>query len=143
MLGVTDSHNNNEISHEKQIQLATCILLIEVSKSDDDFDSMEINNIKEIIKNKFKLDINDLDKLFSKSDDTHKEMTSLYEWTDIINQECTYDEKLKIIGYMWQVAFTDSKIDKYEDYTIRKVSDLIHVKHADFMKLKQLNSTSI
>ena len=25
--------------------------------------------------------------------------------------------------------FLDSKIDKYEDLTIRKVSDLIHVKH--------------
>ena len=100
-------------------------------------------NFTEFVNNFVENTQNDLDKLFSKSDDTHKEMTSLYEWTDIINQECTYDEKLKIIGYMWQVAFTDSRIDKYEDYTIRKVSDLIHVKHADFMKLKQLNSTSI
>ena len=28
---------------------------------------------------------------------------------------------------MWDIAYTDSKIDKYEDYTIRKVSELIYV----------------
>ncbi len=63
-------------------------------------------------------------------------MTSLFEWTDIINKECSYEEKLVIIGYMWDIAFTDSKIDKYEDYTIRKVSELIYVKHKDFINLK-------
>ena len=34
------------------------------------------------------------------------------------------------------IAFADGRIDKYEDYTIRKISDLIYVKHEDFMKAK-------
>ena len=42
---------------------------------------------------------------------------------------------------MWDVAFTDSKIDKYEDYTIRKVSELIYVKHKDFISLKNSRTT--
>ena len=54
-------------------------------------------------------------------------MTSLFEWTDVINNECDYEQKLLIIGFMWDIAFIDSKIDKYEDFTIRKVADLIHV----------------
>lgn len=142
LLRFTESPNN-EITSEKQIQIATCILLIEVSKSDDNFDKNEINNIKDIIKNKFILDDDELNNLFEKCNTRHEEMTSLYEWTDIINSECSYAEKLKIINYMWQIAFTDSIIDKYEDYTIRKVCDLIHVKHKDFINLKEKNSTSI
>ena len=27
-------------------------------------------------------------------------------------------------------------IDKYEDYTIRKISDLLYIKHSDFIKAK-------
>ena len=46
--------------------------------------------------------------------------------TDVINNECDYEQKLLIIGFMWDIAFIDSKIDKYEDFTIRKVADLIH-----------------
>ncbi len=118
------------------LQLATCILLIEVSKSDDDFDKAEQEQIKKLIKNKFELTNEELDYIFSVSNDNHTNMTSLFEWTDIINKECSYEEKLLIIGFMWDIAFTDSKIDKYEDYTIRKVSELIYVKHKDFINLK-------
>ncbi len=118
------------------LQLATCILLIEVSKSDDDFDIDEQENIKKLIQAKFDLTTEELNHIYSISNENHKKMTSLFEWTDIINKECSYEEKLIIIGYMWDIAFTDSKIDKYEDYTIRKVSELIYVKHKDFINLK-------
>lgn len=128
------SDKKSDINHT--LQLATCILLIEVSKSDDDFDIHEQEKIKKLIQNKFNLTIEELDHIFSVSSDNHTNMTSLFEWTDIINKECSYEEKLVIIGFMWDIAFTDSKIDKYEDYTIRKVSELIYVKHKDFIALK-------
>ena len=79
--------------------------------------------------------------MFDLYNSRHDSMTSLYECTEIINKECSYDQKLKIIGYMWDIAFTDSKIDKYEDYTIRKVSELIYVKHKDFISLKNSRAT--
>ncbi len=128
------SDNKSDINHT--LQLATCILLIEVSKSDDDFDIHEQEKIKKLIQNKFNLTIEELNHIFSVSSDSHTNMTSLFEWTGIINNECRYEEKLVIIGFMWDIAFTDSKIDKYEDYTIRKVSELIYVKHKDFIALK-------
>ena len=37
---------------------------------------------------------------------------------------------------LWDVAYADGRIDKYEDYTIRKISDLLYIKHADFIKAK-------
>ncbi len=128
-----------DINHT--LQLATCILLIEVSKSDDDFDINEQEKIKKLIQTKFDLPTEELDHIFSISNDNHNNMTSLFEWTDIINKECSYEEKLVIIGFMWDIAYTDSKIDKYEEYTIRKVSDLIYVKHKDFINLKNERAT--
>ena len=119
-----------------QLQLATCILLIEVSKSDDDYDKAEQEKIISLIKEKFSLTDDEIEEVFSVSNNHHNKMISLFEWTDIINKECSYDQKLVIIGFMWDIAFIDSKIDKYEDYTIRKVCDLIYVKHKDFINLK-------
>jgi len=135
----TTSSKQKNVEHT--LQLATCILLIEVSKSDDDFDINEQEKIKKIIHNKFNLTKEEIDYIFSLSNDNHDNMTSLFEWTDIINKECSYKEKLIIIGFMWDIAFTDSKIDKYEDYTIRKVSELIYVKHKDFINLKNDRTT--
>ena len=127
------SDNNLDIH---QLQLATCILLIEVSKSDDDYDKVEQEKIISLIKDKFSLTDYEIEEVFSVSNNHHNKMISLFEWTDIINKECSYDQKLIIIGFMWDIAFIDSKIDKYEDYTIRKVCDLIYVKHKDFINLK-------
>ena len=66
----------------------------------------------------------------------HDSMTSLYDWTEVVNKECNYEQKCLIIGYMWDIAFLDSTLDKYEDFTIRKVADLFYVKHKDFIALK-------
>ena len=132
--------NDNDLDIH-QLQLATCILLIEVSKSDDDYDPEEQEKIISLIKEKFSLTDEEIAEVFSVSNNHHNKMISLYEWTDIINRECSYKQKLVIIGFMWDIAYIDSKIDKYEDYTIRKVCDLIYVKHQDFINLKNERST--
>lgn len=131
--------NNHDV--EESLRLATCILLIEVSKSDDDFDCVEQKKIQSLIKSKFNLSNDQIEHLFELSKEKHNNMTSLFEWTDIVNKECSYEQKLIIIGFMWDIAYTDEKLDKYEDYTIRKVSDLIHVKHVDFINLKNNRPT--
>tara|TARA_B100000035_G_C21033022_1_gene569393 strand:+ start:154 stop:597 length:444 start_codon:yes stop_codon:yes gene_type:complete len=124
-----------------QLKLATCILLIEVSKSDDDYDINEQIKIKSLLKEKFQISDDEINDLYMSSDKKHDSMTSLYDWTEIINSECSYEQKLIIIGFMWDIAFIDSKIDKYEDFTIRKVADLIYVKHKDFISLKNERAT--
>ncbi len=129
------SHYDNT-SDVDQLQLATCILLIEVSKSDDDYDIDEQKKIKSLLQKKFEMSKDEIENIYALCDKEHDRMTSLFEWTDIINKECNYEQKCIIIGFMWDIAFIDSKIDKYEDLTIRKVSDLIHVKHKDFISLK-------
>ena len=131
----SESTSDNDLDIH-QLQLATCILLIEVSKSDDDYDKAEQEKIISLIKDKFSLADDEIEEVFSISNNHHNKMISLFEWTDIINKECSYDQKLVIIGFMWDIAFIDSKIDRYEDYTIRKVCDLIYVKHKDFINLK-------
>ncbi len=34
------------------------------------------------------------------------------------------------------MAFADKNLDKYEEYLIRKISDLLHVSHSDFIQQK-------
>lgn len=37
---------------------------------------------------------------------------------------------------MWEMAYADGNLDKYEDYIIRKVADLIYVPHTEFIRAK-------
>jgi uncharacterized tellurite resistance protein B-like protein len=37
------------------------------------------------------------------------------------------------------MAFADGNIDKYEEHVVRKISDLIHISHNDFIQSKLRN----
>ena len=134
--------NTNKVI-EKDIEsfddmtLATCVLLIEVSMSDDSYDNDEKDKIIGILKTKFNLDNIQINVLLEIADKKNQEMISLYDWTSKINDIYSYDKKKDLIKLLWDVAFADGRIDKYEDYTIRKIADLIYVKHEDFIKAKQ------
>ena len=116
--------------------LAICILMIEVSRSDDNFDDIEKEKILSILKSKYELDDTQLEIIMKIANQKNDDMISLYEWTTIINNTYEYDERVKILRSLWEVAYADNVIDKYEDYTIIKIADLIYVKHSDFIKAK-------
>ena len=123
-------------SFDDELILATCILLLEVSKSDDSFDDIEKEKILSILKQNFNLNTQQTSFLFKIADKKNDDMISLYEWTAKINELCSYSDKKKLMKFLWDVAYADGRIDKYEDYTIRKISDLLYVKHSDFIKAK-------
>ena len=130
------SSNSIADSFDDHLVLATCVLLIEVAKADDEFDETEKQKILAITKKHFDLSNEQTKILMSIADNKNKEMISLYEWTSKINESCTYSDKKRLMEFLWDVAFADGVIDKYEDYTIRKIAELLHVKHKDFIKAK-------
>ncbi len=60
----------------------------------------------------------------------------MYGFTQLINQHCNPQEKFDLVTYMWRIAYADGDLDKYEEYIIRKVADLIHLGHGEFIRAK-------
>jgi len=116
--------------------LSICIFLIEVSKSDDEYDDLEKSKIIDLLKKEFSLNDDQIKLVITLADQKNNEMISLHDFTEIVNNECSYSEKKDLIKMLWDVAYADGRIDKYEDYTIRKISDLLYIKHTDFIKAK-------
>ena len=62
--------------------------------------------------------------------------TSLYDFTKVINDHCSPDQKLQLISAMWTVAYADGDLSKYEEHLIRQVADLTYVSHSDYIHCK-------
>ena len=45
-------------------------------------------------------------------------------------------KETKLLEALWQVANADSKIDKYEEYYIRKIKDLLYLSDQEFIQAK-------
>ena len=119
-------------------QITAAALMIEIAIMDNHFDEKELSVLGQELTSQFKLSNDDIDKLIGLAREKNDQATSLYEFTRQINDEFTVQEKFNLITGMWRIAFADGDLDKYEEYMIRKVADLIYVAHGDFIRAKQV-----
>ena len=127
---------NQEEKEKNIINNACAALLIETALADKVFNVEEIDSMKRTLREVYEIDEKDLDELISESEKKVSESTSLYEYTRLINDLCDYQDKLKLINNLWAIAFADKHLDKYEEFLIRKISDLLYVSHSDFIQQK-------
>ena len=127
---------NREEKEQNIINNACAALLIETALADKEFNIEEIDSMKKTLREVYEIDEKDLDELISESEKKVSESTSLYEYTRLINDLCDYQDKLKLINNLWTIAFADKHLDKYEEFLIRKISDLLYVSHSDFIQQK-------
>lgn len=121
---------------DRAIQLATAALLIEVSRADYELDEAEQDKILTTLSKKFELSPTDLSELVELAEEELHTTSSLYQFTRLVNDNYSYDSKMELICSMWDVAYADGNLDKYEEYLIRKVAELIYVEHNDFIRMK-------
>lgn len=121
---------------DRTLKLTTAALLIEVSRADFDMGAEEKASIINTLRSTFGLSAAELDSLVKMAEEEVQQSTSLYQFTRLVNDFYDYEQKLSLISAMWQVAYADNNLDRYEEYLIRKVADLTHVTHQDFMRLK-------
>jgi len=132
------SEEDDEHHHSAhKLQLASAALMIELSKSDQEIDETETAKLVQILKERFELEQDDLDELITLAEEEVREATSLYQFTSLMNEHFNYGEKVQLVMNMWEVAFADGKIDRYEEHLIRKVAELLYLDHKDFILSKQ------
>lgn len=125
------------VSLEYKLQLASAVLLLEISKADFDKDPDEERLIRASLQSQFSLSDDDLQALFEDASTQGDEVISLHSFVRTINENCSEDEKTLLMEQMWMVAYADGRLDKYEDYNIRKIADLLYITHQQFIQSKQ------
>lgn len=127
---------DNNAPHKNTIELATAALMIEISLADDHIHEEERRVINKLLSDNFNLQQNEIDELITLAEKEVDHAVSLYEFTRLLNDSLSTPEKITIIENLWHVAYADSIIDKYEEYYIRKVADLLYISHSDYIQSK-------
>ena len=115
---------------------ACAALLVENAFADKDFDDTEKDSLRETLVKTYGLKEEEIEEIIQDADRSVEESTSLYGYTRIVNDEFSYEDKLDLIRNLWKVAYADGNLDKYEEHLLRKISDLIHVSHSDYINIK-------
>ena len=118
------------------IVLAAVSLMLEVARSDSGGEQVEHDLIRGILTNEFKVESELIDNLLEAGVEKVEDATDLFQFTQLINDQYSHEQKEGLIYAMWRVALADGKVQAIEDHIIRRVAGLIHVSHSDFIRLK-------
>jgi len=123
-------------AREHALNLATAALLIEAMRADHTVLEQERQAVQALLQQHLRLQADEVHGLFALAEQEVKNSVSLYQFTSLIDQGIAYEQKVRIIGMLWQVVYADEILDKYEESLVRKIADLLHVSHRDFIQSK-------
>ena len=133
---IKPSPDHSEEVSEHSLQLATTALLVEMMKADTEVSDEERRAVVKTIQSQFHLNDDETKELLQVAEEKIRKATGYFEFTSLINKGLSYEQKVKVIEHLWEIAFADSRLDKYEEHMVRKIAGLIYVEHKDFIDAK-------
>ena len=135
-LGVIDNPASAADETERGYKFATAMLLVEMTRADHEVKEQERAAVAAAIEKGFGLATEETRQLVALADAEIDHTTCLHEFTRTLNDHLSVDKKRHVVELLWQVAFADGEVDKYEDHFVRKIADLLHLRHRDLIQAK-------
>jgi len=128
--------NKEQPDIEHRLKLSITVLLIEMMRVDLDSSEQEKARIREILQGHFKLEDAEIDNTLALATTENNAAVDYYQYTSLINEHYTQEQKIRLVEQLWQLAWADGHIDRFEEHLVRTLADLLHVPHGHFIQAK-------
>jgi len=130
------SDDKDTVSPEHRLHLATAALLIEMTRVDDHVKSEELAALAAGIRRTFGLSEAETTELINLAEEEAQDAACYHAFTSLINKGFSKEQKIQIVEMLWEIAYADNELEMYEEHLVRKISDLLYVKHTDYIRTK-------
>lgn len=137
------AEDESAIDIQEQLKMASAILLLEVARTDHNIEDTELNQIKTVIQDKFDLSSEASQALMDEADESIEDIIDFHQFTSLLNEHFEIEQKCLLIEYMWQIALSDGYLDAYEDQFIRKISNLLYLRHSELISARERAKASL
>ena len=127
---------NQKRENYHDIRVATCAILLEMANIDGEFSDAEREDIISILKKDYQLPDEYAAELLESSNKELKQSIDLWQFTNLINQNYSTEERIHIIEMIWKIVYTDGTLDKHEDYLVHKLANLLRLNHKQLIDAK-------
>jgi uncharacterized tellurite resistance protein B-like protein len=129
-------NTEDEIPLQRRLQMATAALMVEMLHVDEQVTSDEEEKLRKLLQQRFNLSGSEIESLIDLANNEKHEATDYYQFTSLLNTHYTQQQKIDLVEDLWQLAYADHELDKYEEHLLRRLSELLHVPHKDFIQTK-------
>lgn len=121
--------------HER-IQVATCVVLLEMAHADEEFHAMEETLVRDLLQHKFEISDQDASELIEFAREQRQLSLDIFQFTRLVKEHFTRGEKLEMMEALWRLIYADGVLDKYEDYLVRQLATLLGLAHGEMIEAK-------
>ena len=135
---LTSLFNPDEVNQPKptSLALACSVLLCEVMRADHDNSVAEELKLKALIGKQFPLTEDEINSTIDTALQLSENATDFYQFTHAINHHYSLEQRINIVNLLWQVAYADGNLASIEEHIIRKIADLLHLRHSEYIATK-------
>lgn len=126
---------------EHQLAVAATALMVQVAQVDHNQDEAELATIVDYAARSRQITKEEAEEILRDALAHASDAISLYEFTRLINDSLDQEAKQVLLEHIWRVAFADGRIDKYEEHLIRRIADLLHLNHREYMQARHRAET--
>ncbi|QSX33876.1 TerB family tellurite resistance protein [Shewanella avicenniae] len=120
----------------RQLKLAAACMLMEVVFADEQMSNAEAALLPSLLQKTLDIDATEAQTLVDEATQRGQHATSLFEFTSVINDNFSVAQKQQLVLAMWQIAYADGELCRYEDQIIRRCADLLYLKHSELIQLR-------
>jgi uncharacterized tellurite resistance protein B-like protein len=121
---------------EHSLRLAAAALLFEVVRADGVVKPEEHTVLRTALRSVFDLSSEEVEELAQVAERESREAVSIFEFTRLVDEGLSQEEKKRIVELLWLVCFADDEKHAEEEYLVRKIAGLLHVTHPEFIDAK-------
>ena len=97
-------------ARDAAIRNATAVLMVDVARADYEFDADEFDSLLRLIQAHFDLSAEDAATLVNAADERVDGLTSLHDFTQLLHNNLDEQEKARVVGLLWQIAYADGRL---------------------------------
>lgn len=128
---------------DRELSIAATALMVELARIDESEDEVELTTIIDCAVRSGGLSHDEAQAILRDARHNATDATSLYEFTDRLNRHLEQGQKQRILVDIWRVAFADGRIDQYEEHLIRRIAELLHLNHREYMEARHHAEQSV
>jgi len=121
---------------ERRRELAVAVLLMETARADFEHAEPELDAVRKALSDTLDIDADAAESLMAQARDQARQTVTLHGFIAELNATTDAAGKRDLIALLWQVAYADGRIDRFEEHLLRRIADLLHMTHGDFIRAK-------
>ncbi len=122
---------------EDRCRLAAAALLFHVIAIDGVVSAEEKVTLRDLLKQRFELDDDDVDELMVEAEAADREAVDLYSFTSVLKRQLDDKDRERIVEMMWELVFADGTVHEFEDNLVWRAAELLGVSSQARIRLKQ------